>query len=64
MVTINTLWTWHDECNMSLCWFGVHVILFVDGEQKVGANFFTRQVQLYLIFITRNKIDYELFVSI
>ena len=35
VATTNTLWTWHDECNMSMWWCCVHVILFVDGQQKV-----------------------------
>ena len=28
VATTNSLWTWHDEYNMSLCWCCVHVILF------------------------------------
>ena len=40
VVTINSLWTWHDECNMSLWWCCVTVILFVDVHRRVGANFF------------------------
>ena len=37
--TNNTLWTWYDECNMSLWWCCVPIILFVDGHQKVRAIF-------------------------
>ena len=40
------------------------VILFVDGHQKVRSNFLVRQLQSYLSFSTRNKIDSELFVTI
>ena len=64
VATTNTLWTWHDECNMSMWWCCVRVILFVYGQQKVRADLFARQLQSCLIFSTRNKIDYELFVSI
>ena len=35
----NTLWAWYDECNMSLWWCCVPVILFFDGHQKVRSNF-------------------------
>ena len=62
--TTNTLWTWHDEYNMSLWWCCVPVILFVDGHKRVRANFLAQQLQSCLSFSTRNKIDYELFVSI
>ena len=62
--TINTLWKWHDECNISLWWCCVPVILFVYGQQKVRANFLARQLQSCLSFSTRNKIYYELFFSI
>ena len=64
MATNNTLWTWHDECNMSLWWCCVPIILFVGGQQKARSNFLARQLQLCLSFSTRNKIDSELFVSI
>ena len=64
VVTTNTLWTWHDEYSMSMWLCCVHVILFVDGQENVRANFFARQLQSCLSFSTRNKIDYELFVSI
>ena len=40
------------------------VIFFVDGHQKVRANFFARKLQSFLNFSTRNKIDYEIFVQI
>ena len=40
------------------------VILFVDGHKKVGAKFLVVQLQSCLSFITRNLIEYELFVSI
>ena len=45
---------------------GVVWLLFfvVDVQQKVGAKFLARQLQSYLSFSTRNKIDYKLFVSI
>ena len=62
--TTNTIWTWRDEFNMSLWWCCVPVILFVDGHQKVGANFLARQLHSCISYITKNKIDYELFVSI
>ena len=62
--TTNTFLTWHDECDMSMWWCCVHVILFVDGQQNVRPNIFARQLQSCLGFSTRNKIDYELFVSI
>ena len=64
VATTNTLWIWHDEYNMSLWWCCVPIILFVDGHQNVRANFLVRQLQSCLSFSTRNKIDYELFVSI
>ena len=60
----NTLWTWHDKYNMSLWWCYVPVIFVVEGHQKVRANVLARQIQSCLSFSTRNKIDYELFVSI
>ena len=63
-VTINTLWTYHDKCNMSLWWCYVLVIFFVYGQQKVRANFLAQQLQSCLGFSTRNKIDYEIFVSL
>ena len=62
--TTNTLWTWHGECNMSLWWFCVPVILCVDGYQKLRDNFLAWQLQSCLSFSTRNKIDYDIFVSI
>ena len=64
VATTNTLWRWHDECNMSLWWNCVPVILFVDGQQRVRVKFLARQLQLCLIFSIRNKIDYKIFVSI
>ena len=64
LATTNTIWAWHDECNMSLWWCCVPVVLFVDGQQKARANFLAKQLQSYLSFSTRNKIDYEIFVSI
>ena len=36
------------------------VILFVDGQQKVSANFLALQLQSCLSSVTRNKTDYEL----
>ena len=45
VATTNTLYTWHDECSMSLWWFCVPIILFVDGHQKVGAKFLEQQLQ-------------------
>ena len=60
VVTTNALWKWHDECYMSMWWCCVNVILLVDSQQKVRANFFARQLH----FSTSNKIDYELFISI
>ena len=45
VATTNTLWTWHDECNMSLWWCCVPIILFFDVHQKVRSNFFARQLQ-------------------
>ena len=39
-------------------------ILFVDGNQKVIANFLARQLKSCLIFSTRNKIRLDIFVSI
>ena len=62
--TTNNLWNWHDAYNMSLWWCCVPVILSVDVQEKVRANFLSRQPQSFLIFNTRNKMDYELFVSI
>ena len=64
LATTKTLWTWHDECNMSLWWCCVPIILFVDGHQKIRANVLARQLLSCLSFSTRNKIDYKLFVSI
>ena len=64
VATTNTLWTWHNQCNMSLWCYCLPVILFVDVQKKVRANFLARQLQSCLSFSTRNKIDYELFVSI
>ena len=39
VATTNTLWTWHDECNMSLWWCCVPVILFVDGQKRWEPTF-------------------------
>ena len=39
VATNNTLWTWHNEWNMSLREFCVPVILFVYVQQKARANF-------------------------
>ena len=64
VATTNTLWMWHDECNMSLWCYCVTVILSFDGHQKVGATFLARKLQLCLSFSIRNKIDYDIFVSI
>ena len=64
MATNNTLWMWHDECNMSLWWCCVPVILFFDGQQKLRTKFFAQQLPSWLSFSTRNKIDCELFFSI
>ena len=46
---------------MSLCWFCVPIILFVDGQQKVRAKFLVQQLHLCLSLSNRSKIDYELF---
>ena len=59
VATANTLWTWHDDCNMSLWWWCVTFILFVYGRQKVRADFLAWQLQSFLSFITSNR---ELFV--
>ena len=64
MVTTSTLWTWHDECNMSFWWCSVPVILFFDGHKNMRANFLARQLHSCLILHTRNKFDYKIFVSI
>ena len=64
VATTNTLLKWHGECNMILWWCCVPVILFVDGHQKVRFNFLAWQLQSCLSFSTRNKIDYEFFVSL
>ena len=64
VTTTNNLWSWYYECNMSLWWCCVPVILFVDGYQRVRAKFLVQQLQSCLTFSTRNKIDYELFVSL
>ena len=40
------------------------VLLFVDGHQKVRANVLARQLQSCLSFITKNEINYDIFVSI
>ena len=64
VATYNTLLTWNDECIMSLWCCCVPVIFFVDVQQKVRHNFLARHLKSCLSFSTRNKIDYELFVSI
>ena len=64
VVTNNTLWKWHDECNMCLWRCCVPVILFVEDHQKVRANVLAQQLQLCLSFSTRNQKNYEIFVSI
>ena len=58
------LWTWHDEFNMSLWWCFVPIILFFDGRKKVREIVLARQLKSCLSFITRNKIECTLFVSI
>ena len=55
VATTNTLWMWHDECNMRLWWYCMPVILFVDVHQKVRANFLVQQLQSCLIFSSRKK---------
>ena len=35
MATTNTLWTWHDEWNMSLWWCCVPLILFVYRQRRM-----------------------------
>ena len=62
--TTNTLWTWHDEWNTSLWWCYMPVILLVYGQQKVRSKFLAQQLQSCMSFSTRNKINYEIFVSI
>ena len=64
VTTSNTLEIKYDECNMSLLWCCVPVILFINGHQKVRANFLARQLKSCLRFSTRNKIDYDVLVSI
>ena len=64
VATTNTLWTWHNETDMSMWWCYVHAILFVDDQLKARAIFFARQLQSCLSFSIRNKIYYELIVSI
>ena len=54
VATNNTLWLWHDECNTILWWCFVSVILFVNGHQKLRANFLAQQLQSCLSFSTRN----------
>ena len=55
VATTNILWTWHDECNMSFWWCCcVHVILFVNGHQKVIAKILAPQLQSCFIFSTRD----------
>ena len=49
VATTNTLWMWHDECNMSLWWCCVPVIFF-DGHQKVRANFFGATIAVMFEF--------------
>ena len=53
--------TWHDECNMSLWWCCVPVILIFNGHQNVRSNFLAQQLQSYLSSSTRNKIDFDIF---
>ena len=64
VATTNNFCTWHDECNISLWWCCVPVIFVVDGHQKVRSNVLVQQLQSCFSFSTRNKFDYELFVSI
>ena len=64
VVTTNNLLTWHNECNMSLWWCCVPVIFLVVGHQKVRANVLVQQLHSCFSFSTRNKIDYNIFVSI
>ena len=40
------------------------IMLFVGGQQNVRANVLVLQMYLCLNFITRNKIEDDLFVSI
>ena len=41
VVTANTLWTWHDECYMSLWWYCVPVIFFWWRTKGKGQLFYT-----------------------
>ena len=42
----------------------VCLLFFFDGHEKVISNILARQMQSCLSFTTRNKIDYDIFVSI
>ena len=64
LATTNNLETWNDECNMSLWWFCVHVILFFHVHKEVRSNFLARQLQSCLSLCIRNKMYHKLFVSI
>ena len=64
LVTNNTLWVWHYKCNMSLWCCSLPFILFIDDQKRLRANVLAQQLQSCLIFSTRKKIDYILFVSI
>ena len=63
VATTNTLETWHNECNMSMWLCYVPVIFLVGGHQNVRAKLLAQQLQSCLSLSTRNKIDYEIFVS-
>ena len=39
VATTNTLWTWHDECNMSLWWFCVPIFCFFMAIKRWEPNF-------------------------
>ena len=55
VATANTLWTWHDECNISLLWCCVHVILFVDFQKKVRAIFLRDNCSYVWVSVPRKK---------
>ena len=59
--TDNKIWKWHDEFNVSLWWCCVPVILFVDGQHNLIANFLARQLQSCLSFSINNKMEEEIF---
>ena len=56
VATANTLWTWHDECNIIMWWCCVRVILFVDGQKMWEPTFLRDNCSHVLLSVPEIKL--------